>query len=124
MAMEGKRMLSVNGVTKHYNGKTGVGNITFSCKDGEVVALIGPNGAGKTTLLKIMAGVLKAEEGSVWMDGCDTRKYENRKQIGYMPDKMELARGLTVKDFLCMVSDYKYGGRFKEEIEQFVLLLD
>ncbi|MCM1261555.1 MAG: ABC transporter ATP-binding protein [Butyrivibrio sp.] len=116
--MEGKSMLTINGVTKCYDGQNGIRDIDFSCKKGEVIALIGPNGAGKSTLLKVMAGVLKADKGCVLLDGCDTREYENRKQIGYMPDKMELAYGLTLKDFLHMVSDYKYDGRFREETGQ------
>lgn len=120
--MEGRRMLSVNKVTKYYDGQNGIGNIDFSCKNGEAAAIIGPNGAGKSTLLKIMAGILKADEGSVLIDGFDTGKYENRRLIGYMPDKMELARGLTVKNFLHMVCDYKYGGRFREDAEQAVLM--
>lgn len=111
-------MLTINDVTKCYDGQNGIRDIDFSCKKGEVIALIGPNGAGKSTLLKVMAGVLKADKGCVLLDGYDTREYENRKQIGYMPDKMELAYGLTLKDFLHMVSDYKYDGRFREETGQ------
>lgn len=111
-------MLSVNEITKYYDGKNGIGNIHFSCEEGEVISIIGPNGAGKSTLLKIMAGVLKADGGSVLIDGHNTGEYETRREIGYMPDQMELARGLTVRNFLHMVSDYKYGGQFQEEIEQ------
>lgn len=114
-------MLSVEGVTKYYDGKTGIQDISFSCRNGEIAAVIGSNGAGKSTLLKIMAGVLKADTGSVLIDGCDTGEYKNRKQIGYMPDKMELARGLTVRNFLNMVSDYKYEGKYKEEWKQAVI---
>lgn len=115
-------MLSVNGVTKYYDGQSGIRDIHFSCEKGEVIALIGPNGAGKSTLLKVMAGALRADEGSVLLNGCDTKEYENRKQIGYMPDRLELAHGLKVRNFLYMVSDYKYGGQFKEELEQAVAL--
>lgn len=115
-------MLSINGVTKSYDGQNGIKDIDFTCRKGEVLALIGPNGAGKSTLLKIIAGVLRADKGSVLLDGCDTREYGNRKQIGYMPERVELASGLVVRDFLYMVSDYKYGGRFKEEVEQAIML--
>lgn len=113
-------MLAVNGLTKYYDGQNGIEDIHFSCQCGEVAAVIGSNGAGKSTLLRILAGVLKAEAGFVTLDGRDTGEYESRKLIGYMPDQMELARGLTVKNFLHMVSDYKYGGGFKEELEQAV----
>ena len=113
-------MLAVNGLTKYYDGQNGIEDIHFSCQCGEVAAVIGPNGAGKSTLLRILAGVLKADAGFVTLDGCDTGEYESRKLIGYMPDQMELARGLTVKNFLYMVSDYKFGGGFKAELEQAV----
>ncbi len=113
-------MLSVNGITKYYDKNNGIRDIYFSCKNGEATAIIGPNGVGKTTLLKIIAGVLRADEGSVLIDNSNTAEYENRKQIGYMPDKMELASGLTVNNFLNMVCDYKYGGQFKEEMKQAV----
>ncbi len=114
-------MLAVNGITKYYDGSNGIEDIHFSCQNGEAVAVIGPNGAGKSTLLRILAGVLKADAGSVTLDGCDMGAYESRRKIGYMPDQIELARGLTVKNFLYLVSDYKYGGQFKEELEQAVV---
>lgn len=113
-------MLTVNGVTKYYEGRNGIGNIGFSCQDGEAAAVIGPNGAGKSTLLKIMAGALRADEGSVLIDGTDVQAPESRGRIGYMPDEAQLARGLTVKKFLTMVCDYKYGGGFKDEMGEAV----
>lgn len=114
-------MLTVNGITKYYDRQNGIENIHFSCQNGEAAAVIGPNGAGKSTLLRILAGVLKADAGSVMLDGCDTGDYKSRRQIGYMPDQMEFAQRLTVKNFLNLVSDYKFGGLFKEELEQAVV---
>lgn len=111
-------MLSVNGITKHYGEQMGVRNIQFSCGSGEIISVIGPNGSGKSTLLRIIAGILEADEGSVQLDGHDVKETAVRKATGYMPDSMELARGLTVRNFFHMISDYKYGGKYKEEFEK------
>lgn len=113
-------MLSVNGVTKMYDYQNGIEEISFSCKSGDVVSIIGPNGSGKSTLLKIMAGVLPADQGSVYIGEHDTAEFESRRKIGYMPDDFELMQDLTGKAFLYMISDYKYGGRFKEDIDKAV----
>lgn len=111
-------MLSVKGVTKNYGHENGIEDVSFSCEAGEVVSVIGPNGSGKSTLLKIMAGVLAADQGSVWIDEHDTADFMTRKEIGYMPDDFELTHDLTVRNFLYMIADYKYGGGFKEDIRR------
>ena len=50
-------------------------DIRLHLHSGEIVSVIGPSGCGKSTLLSIMGGILKATEGSVWMDG-ETLRYE------------------------------------------------
>ena len=113
-------MLSVNHITKLYDSQSGVADIHFACDAGKIISVIGPNGSGKTTLLKIIAGILKADTGSVSIDEYDTSEYMARRIIGYMPDSLSLAHGLTVKNFLYMISDYKYDGMFKDAIDQAV----
>jgi len=61
----GGRVMEVKGLTKRYGERTVINNLNFEVPPGAVVGVIGPNGAGKTTLLKIIAGQLKADEGSV-----------------------------------------------------------
>lgn len=111
-------MLSVNGITKYYDHQNGIEDISFSCEAGEVVSIIGPNGSGKSTLLKVMAGVMPADQGSVFIDEYDTADFMSRKEIGYMPDNFELTHDLTGRTFLYMISDYKFGGKFKEDIHK------
>ena len=65
-------MLSVNHITKLYDSQSGVADIHFACDAGKIISVIGPNGSGKTTLLKIIAGILKADTGSVSIDEYDT----------------------------------------------------
>jgi ABC-type branched-subunit amino acid transport system ATPase component len=64
-------LLRVEGVSKHFGGLAAVDRASFAAAAGRITALIGPNGAGKTTLFAIIAGFLKASEGSVHYDGAD-----------------------------------------------------
>lgn len=111
-------MLKVKAISKMYSANKGVKDITFSIDSGEVVALIGPNGSGKTTLLNILAGVLKADDGTVCLDGLMNDKIEVRKNIGFLPDSIIINPKTRVLDLLNIVSDYKYKGDYKEEIDK------
>ncbi|MHA2367178.1 MAG: ABC transporter ATP-binding protein [Candidatus Hodarchaeales archaeon] len=61
---EGKILLEVKDLSKHFEGLKAVDNVTFSLRAGELVGIIGPNGAGKTTLFNVLTGFLKPEQGS------------------------------------------------------------
>lgn len=66
--------LSLKNVTFSYNkGVKALNNVSFNAYSGELIALIGRNGAGKTTITKIINGLLKPTEGSVTIDGIDTK---------------------------------------------------
>ncbi|MGL5068003.1 MAG: ABC transporter ATP-binding protein [Sarcina sp.] len=67
-------ILKVNKINKTYKRKRVLENIEFSIKEGEIVGLIGPNGAGKTTIMKIITGLLKADSGSITIDGLALEK--------------------------------------------------
>lgn len=58
-------LLSVQGVTKHFDGLQALTNVTFDLPEGQILGLIGPNGAGKTTLFNVINGVYPANEGRV-----------------------------------------------------------
>ncbi len=61
-------MIEVQGITKRFGGVTALSDVYAEIHDGEVVAVIGENGAGKSTLMKILAGVYKADAGSILID--------------------------------------------------------
>ena len=57
--------LAAEGLVKRYGDRVALRGVSLSARPGELVAIIGPNGAGKTTLLSILAGIQRAEEGSI-----------------------------------------------------------
>lgn len=69
-----KPCLSINNVSFAYaNGVKALKDVSFNANSGELIALIGRNGAGKTTITKIINGLLRPTEGSVAIDGIDTK---------------------------------------------------
>ncbi len=77
-------------------------NITFSIKQGRVVAIIGPNGAGKTTLVKAILGLIPFQQGSVLLHGDPIGDGDLSSKVGYVPQKLEFDRSfpLTVFELL------------------------
>ena len=69
---EYKKIVAGYGVTKRFGGMTAVNHVDFDLREGEILGLIGPNGAGKTTLFNCVSGFLKADDGSILINGVKT----------------------------------------------------
>ncbi len=83
-------VLRVQDVSFAYeDGATVLDHLTLQIAAGEFVALVGPNGAGKSTLLKIMLGLLKPQQGHVFLFGQDQRRFKEWWRIGYVPQRLE-----------------------------------
>ncbi len=93
-------MLKVASITKHYRDTVALSSADLAIEPGEILALLGSNGAGKSTLTNIIAGVIKPDEGEVWIDGTLRRKVVERSQetIGYVPQEIALYPTLTVRE--------------------------
>lgn len=87
--MSEKYAVQVNHLSKTFNQKKVVDDISFNIKPGEIFALLGPNGAGKTTTLRMMTTFLKPTSGSITIMGYDTQKE---------PQKVRSLFGLTSQD--------------------------
>jgi branched-chain amino acid transport system ATP-binding protein len=70
-------LLEVEGLSKSFGGLTAVRNVSLSLGPGEILGLIGPNGSGKTTLLNLIAGTLRADAGSIRLNGEDLTRMPN-----------------------------------------------
>lgn len=81
-------MLQINGLEKAYGKFRALNGLNLNIQKGEIFGFIGPNGAGKSTTMKIVAGLLTADRGEVYVAGVDAIKdYKKVKEkIGYMPD--------------------------------------
>jgi ABC-2 type transport system ATP-binding protein len=94
----------VEHITKAYGSSKGkvtaLNDISFEVDKGELFGIIGPDGAGKSSLFRIIATLLLADKGFVWVDGFDTVKdYEAiRERLGYMPGRFSLYQDLTVEE--------------------------
>ncbi len=74
-------LLSVKGLSKHFEGLKAVDDVTFDLPKGQIRALIGPNGAGKTTFVSMICGRLSASTGAILFDGVDVTKMPAHKRI-------------------------------------------
>jgi branched-chain amino acid transport system ATP-binding protein len=70
-------LLEVEGLSKSFGGLTAVRNVSLSLGPGEILGLIGPNGSGKTTLLNLIAGTLRADAGTIRLNGEDVTRMPN-----------------------------------------------
>jgi lipopolysaccharide export system ATP-binding protein len=99
--VSGNQGLQAKGVGKSFNKRRVVRNVSLSLQRGEAVGLLGPNGAGKTTTFYMLAGLLPADEGQVFIDGRDVTGMpifrRARLGMGYLPQESSIFRGLTVE---------------------------
>jgi lipopolysaccharide export system ATP-binding protein len=99
--VSGNQGLQAKGVGKSFNKRRVVRNVSLGLQRGEAVGLLGPNGAGKTTTFYMLAGLLAADEGQVFIDGRDVTGMpifqRARLGMGYLPQESSIFRGLTVE---------------------------
>lgn len=112
-------MVTVKNLKKRYGKFVALDGMDFEIKEGELYGFVGPNGAGKTTTMRIMAGLLRADEGTVEIDGMDAlREPKKMKQkIGYMPDFFGVYDNLKVSEYMdFFASIYGLSGKDSKKI--------
>ena len=94
-------ILKARNLCKNYKDVVALDNVSFNLEKGEIFGLVGPNGAGKTTLLKILATLLKPDDGTFSIDGVPLENKRGiRKIIGYTPDSFGVYDELLVCEYL------------------------
>ena len=106
-----ERTIQIDGLVKQFPGmeKPAVARLDCEIQAGYVTGLVGPDGAGKTTLMRILAGLMKQNEGHVRVLGLDPidNDSELHAVLGYMPQKFGLYEDLTVMENLILYADLR-----------------
>jgi sulfate transport system ATP-binding protein len=89
--------IEIRNIQKSFGGFKALDGISLDLPKGELVALLGPSGCGKTTLLRIIAGLEKADEGTILLSGEDaSRKNVRERQVGFVFQHYALFRHMSV----------------------------
>ena len=105
--MQENLVLRSENLKKVYKKRAVVSHVSVGVEQGEVVGLLGPNGAGKTTTFYMIVGMIKPNEGKVFLDNkeiTDEPMYKRAKMgIGYLPQEASIFRKLSVEDNIMAV---------------------
>lgn len=95
-------MIQFDHLTKTYNGKNAVDDLTTEIRDGEIYGLLGPNGAGKSTTILMLTGLIEPTAGCCLVAGIDVTKnpVAVKERLGYMPEDVGFYANLTATENL------------------------
>lgn len=113
--------IRIRDVRKRYGSLKALDGVTLAIEPGEIFGLLGPNGAGKTTLISVVAGLARADSGSVEVMGADVvSDYRRaRSMLGVVPQELVFDPFFTVREALELQSGYfgiRNNGRWIDEI--------
>ena len=119
--------IHTNNLVKTYSGRTVVNHVCIEVKQGEIVGLLGPNGAGKTTTFYQVVGLIKPDEGEVFLNDENITKLPMYKRaqmgIGYLPQEASVFRKLSVEDNISAILEMT-NFQNKQQKEKLESLLD
>lgn len=109
--------IEVIGLTKNYQLKKALNDVSFKVNKGEIMGLLGPNGAGKSTTMNIITGYISASKGRVIVDGvdCVDDPVGVKRKIGYLPEIPPLYEDMTVWEYLSFVYELKNAAEEKNK---------
>tara|TARA_B100001287_G_scaffold276717_1_gene288912 strand:- start:6981 stop:7715 length:735 start_codon:yes stop_codon:yes gene_type:complete len=100
-------ILQANNLVKSYAGKKVVNNVSLNLQQGEIVGLLGPNGAGKTTTFYMIVGLIKSNEGTIFLENKEITSFPMYKRaqngIGYLAQESSVFRKMSVEDNILSV---------------------
>jgi len=103
-------ILKTVGLVKRFGQRVVVKGVSIEIRSGEIVGLLGPNGAGKTTTFYMITGLLRPNEGKIYLDDKDITNMPIHKRarlgIGYLPQEPSIFRKLTVEENLLTILQF------------------
>ena len=119
--------LSIKNISKEYDSKKIVSNVSIEVNTGEVIGLLGPNGAGKTTCFYMVTGLISPESGKIYMNNKNITKLSIDERanlgIGYLAQEPSIFRGLSVNDNILAILEQREDISKKERKEKLLELL-
>jgi len=114
-------------LVKKYKKRVVVNHVSIEVSQGEIVGLLGPNGAGKTTTFYMIVGLIKANEGKIYLDDSEITHlpmYKRaQKGIGYLAQEASIFRNLSVEDNIRAVLEFTKLSKLQQQ-ERLETLLD
>lgn len=113
-------------LVKIYSNRTVVDHVSIEMKQGEIVGLLGPNGAGKTTTFYMVVGLIKPDDGNVFLNDEDITKLPMYKRaqmgVGYLPQEPSVFRKLSVENNIMAVLEMTKMNKqeCKEKVESLI----
>ncbi len=111
--------LILKNLVKTYDRRRVVNSVSLNIEDSSVVGLLGPNGAGKTTTFYMTIGMIKPDEGQVFLDHEDITQapmyLRARKGVGYLPQETSVFRKLTVRENIMAILELLPMDRISQE---------
>ncbi len=102
--------LEIKDLSKTFDTKEAVKNVSFSVNKGEFLSILGPSGCGKTTLLRMLIGLIKPSSGTIYKDGIDITNFEpSERKMGFVFQNYALFENMTV------LGNVEYALKIKKE---------
>jgi len=120
MKKSGNMVLRTENLVKKYKQRTVVNHVSINVNQGEIVGLLGPNGAGKTTTFYMTTGLVKPNEGKIFLNDVEITDYPVYKRaqngIGYLAQEASVFRKMTVEDNIKAVLEMtKFSKEYQKE---------
>lgn len=116
-------MIEVRNLSKQYDDKTVVHNVSLKIEKGKITSFIGPNGAGKSTVLSMITRLMKRDSGQVFIEGKELESWDKKelsKKIAILKQSNNINIRLTVRELVSFGRFPYCEGRLTEEDEKFV----
>ena len=112
-------ILRAQEISKSYKGRKVVNKVSVKVNQGEIVGLLGPNGAGKTTSFYMIVGIIKPEEGEIYLDNEKISTYPMYKRaqsgIGYLAQEASVFRKLSVEENILSILEFSNLSKSKQK---------